>query len=296
MTQIRNYIPANRRQGELGVHSLDHFSLNVPDLAEARSTSTGVSESMWKRNPLDWFFAPLGRTIRWAVIAEGSRKSLGYLSFGAFDEDFAPFREKLERLGIQRLDPPPGFETNGLWFRDHDGNLIEIQVCEKTSPDEKSVFSNTSAPPGQRGAPIRANAEEVRPRRLSHVLLFTTDVDRAIRFYQQVLGLRLSDRGGDAIAFMHGIHGSDHHILALAQSSAPGFHHASWGVDSINEVGLGAIQMADRGYSAVAGDFSGTCWGRTTASYVRDPWGSYFEIQLRHRLYSRKRGLGSGQP
>lgn len=165
MTQIRNYIPANRRPGELGVHSLDHFSLNVPDLAEAehfyRSFGVDVEAESAKL-----VLRTGGRDHRWAVIAEGSRKSLGYLSFGAFDEDFAPFREKLERLGIQRLDPPPGFETNGLWFRDHDGNLIEIQVCEKTSPDEKSVFSNTSAPPGQRGAPIRANAEEVRPRRL----------------------------------------------------------------------------------------------------------------------------------
>ena len=35
MTQLGRFIPADGRPGELGVHSVDHFSLNVPDLAEA---------------------------------------------------------------------------------------------------------------------------------------------------------------------------------------------------------------------------------------------------------------------
>ena len=48
---------------------------------------------------------------------------------------------------------------------------------------------------------------------------------------------------------MHGIHGSDHHLLALVKSSAPGFHHCSWDVSSINDIGLGAMRMADKGYT-----------------------------------------------
>src|SRR6202011_4863353 len=108
----------------------------------------------------------------------------------------------------------------------------------KTSPNEKSSVEHISVPGGQRGAPARAEVPVIRPKRMSHVLLFTTDVERAVQFYTQTLGLRLTDRGGDAIAFMHGIHGSDHHMLAVALSTAPGFHHASWGVDSINEVGM----------------------------------------------------------
>ena len=36
MTQIRSMTqPVPRRPGELGVHSLDHFSLVVPDVADA---------------------------------------------------------------------------------------------------------------------------------------------------------------------------------------------------------------------------------------------------------------------
>ena len=275
MTQVGRFIPSSRRPGELGVHSVDHFSLNVPDLAEAerfyRSFGMDVEEESAKlvlRTP--------GNDHKWVLINEGLRKSLGYISFGAYEEDLPLFAQRLQSLGIKRLDPPPGYESNGLWFRDQDQNLIEIQVCEKTSPDEKSAFVNLSVPGGQRGAPARADVPAIRPRRMCHVLLFTTDVERAIQFYTQVVGLRLTDRGGDAIAFLHGIHGSDHHILAVALSSAPGFHHASWGVDSINEVGMGAMQMADRGYNAGWGLLRHVL-GSNFSHYVRDPWGSYFE-------------------
>jgi hypothetical protein len=53
---------------------------------------------------------------------------------------------------------------------------------------------------------------------------------------------------GNGVAFMHAIHGSDHHVLAFAQSTAPGMHHCSWDVAGIDEIGLGAMSMADKGY------------------------------------------------
>ena len=48
------------------------------------------------------------------------------------------FRERLEKMRIERLDPPKGFESNGLWFRDPDGTLVEIRVAEKSSPNAKA--------------------------------------------------------------------------------------------------------------------------------------------------------------
>ena len=39
-------------------------------------------------------------------------------------------------------------------------------------------------------------------------------------------------------------------MIAFAKSEAPGLHHCSWDVASANEVGLGAMQMADRGFVA----------------------------------------------
>ena len=177
---------------------------------------------------------------------------------------------------MQQLDPPAGFESNGVWFRDPDGTLIETRVAEKSSPNEKAVQSNPSSLPGVQGSHARSMSPFVRPRRLAHILLFSGDVLRSIAFYSRVLGLRLSDRSGDGVAFMHGIHGSDHHMIALAKSGGPGLHHLSWDVGSIHEVGLGAMQMADKGYADGWG-MGRHVLGSNCFHYVRDPWGSYSE-------------------
>ena len=212
----------------------------------------------------------------WVKLIEGPAKKLQYLSFGAYEEDMAGLKNKIESAGVRLHDPPPGFDSDGLWFCNPDGLRIEVKVAEKTSPNQKMSFEMDSSPAGERGAPYRRLRGKVVPRRLAHALIFTSDVLGSIDFYGRTLGLRLSDRTGDGIAFMHGIHGSDHHLVALAKSKAPGFHHCSWDVPSVNDVGLGAMQMADKGFSAGWG-LGRHVLGSNYFHYVRDPWGSYCE-------------------
>jgi len=257
------------------VHSLDAFNLIVPDMKQAESFYTVFGLDLQaKGNRLD--VHTTGNRHRWGSIAEGANKQLSHLSFGVFEDDFAAFRERLQRLDVKQVDSPPGFESNGIWFRNPDGLLMELRVAEKSSPNEKSSFGITSAPPGVQGSHSRNIAPRVQPRRLAHILIFTADVLGSIAFYERVLGLRLSDRSGDGIAFMHGIHGSDHHLIALAKAEGPGLHHLSWDVGSIHEIGLGAMQMADKGFSAGWG-LGRHVLGSNYFHYVRDPWGSYSE-------------------
>jgi catechol 2,3-dioxygenase len=209
-------------------------------------------------------------------VIEGPKKKLQFISFGAYEEDLPRFRERLETLGIARIDPPPGAESNGLWFRNPDGIPVEIAVAEKCSPNEKSSHESISSAPGIAGAPSCSTKPVVRPRRLAHMLVFTRDIPQAIRFHSEVLGLRLSDRSGDMIAFMHAVHGSDHHVIAFVKSEGPGLHHLSWDVPSINQIGLGAMQMADKGFTAGWG-LGRHVLGSNYFHYVRDPWGSYAE-------------------
>ena len=127
-----------------------------------------------------------------------------------------------------------------------------------------------------RGAHLRGSVGVVQPSRLVHLSLFTRSIPDSIAFYTKDLGMRLSDRVDDDVAFIHAVHGSDHHLIALGRSDGPGLHHCSWEVGSINEIGQGAAQMEAAGY--------GRGWGlgrHVPASnyfrYVRDPWGSYSE-------------------
>jgi catechol 2,3-dioxygenase-like lactoylglutathione lyase family enzyme len=264
-----------RRAGALGVHSLDHFSLAVRKISLAEKFY-GTFGLQLQNTSSGFGLHTAGDSQRWGIVTEGARKQLNYISFGAFADDFAALSERVEGTGIKLLDPPAGIDSDGVWFRDLHERLVEIRVAEKVSPNQKFSFENPSVAGGERGAPYRSAAPRVQPRRLSHILLFTLDVLKAVAFYQQVLGLRLSDRSDDGIAFLHGIHGSDHHLLAFAKSIAPGFHHCSWDVASINEIGLGALQMSDAGFDRGWG-VGRHVLGSNYFYYVRDPWGSYSE-------------------
>ena len=275
MTEITGHIKAQRRPGELGVHSLDHFHFVVPDLSAAAAFYSEFGlETSRKGNGLA--LAVRGLSHTWGLVGEGACKRHRYLSFGAFEDDIDRFARRLQEMAIPRLDPPAGVESNGLWLHDHDGNLIEIAVAPKTSPNEKSTFGHQSVGPGERGAPSRSAVARTYPRRLAHVLLFTRDVMKAIDFYTRVLGMRLSDHSGEGIAFLHGIHGSDHHMVAFAKSNAPGFHHLSWDVGSVDEIGVGAMHMLGKGYDRGWG-LGRHVLGSNYFHYVRDPWGSYAE-------------------
>jgi catechol 2,3-dioxygenase-like lactoylglutathione lyase family enzyme len=257
------------------IHSLDHWSLSVPDLAEAQAFYTTFGLDV-RNAPGGFDLHTFGQQHRWGTYREGARKKLDHLSFGAYAADMPAFKKHLEAKGIALLDAPRGSDGAGLWFRDFDGTLIEIRAAEKSSPDAKATIANVDGVPGVAAAPLRDAAPVVKPRRLSHVLCFSTDIDQSIAFYSDVLGLGLSDRAADGIAFMHGVHGSDHHLIAFAKSDAPGFHHCSWDVGSFNEVGLGAMQMADAGHRAGWG-LGRHVLGSNYFHYVRDPWGSYSE-------------------
>lgn len=272
MTAIRGYVPATGTG--LGVHSLDRFVLTVPDLASAQRfySEFGLNvEPSGSALGLKTF----AHDQQWGLAIEGPRKKLHYLSFGCYADDLPCLQERAEGSGIEILDPPKGFESNGFWCRDPSGLLIEIKVAAKTSPDCKTAGTCSSSPEGIAGAPIRSKAPRVRPRRLSHVLIFTPDIGRAVDFYSNIAGLRLSDRS-DRVAFMHAIHGSDHHILAFAESPVPGLHHCSWDMNGINDIGLGAMHMAGKGYTKGWG-LGRHVLGSNYFHYVQDPWGSYAE-------------------
>ncbi len=276
MTAIRGYVEAGKESGGLGVHSLDQFVLVVPDAAAAQDFyGTFGLDVEAKGNTLA--LKTFGHEHRWGLVVEGAKaKALHHLSFGCYAEDMSALKARIEGNGVKLVDPPPGFESNGFWFHTPEGVLIEIKVAPKVSPDRKTESEWVTSPGGVPGATTRAQTPPVRPRRLSHVLTFTSDVPKMMDFYERNLGLRLSDRASDVIAFMHGIHGSDHHMLALVKSSAPGFHHCSWDVGSITDIGLGAMRMADKGWTKGWG-LGRHVLGSNYFHYVRDPWGSFAE-------------------
>jgi len=270
---------STRRPGVLGVHSLDRFVFTVPELEAAESFYRAFGLDVRRQGQrLDLY--TFGHPHCWgSVFATGGAKKLQYLSLGIYADDASAFRQRVVKLGIG-TEPHPLADRDGIWLRNPDGVAMQLVVADKTSPAQKSTPTVPPAPPpGTGAAPGRSRVQPVRPRRLSHVLLFTPDVLRMVAFCRDVLGLRLSDHSGDGIAFVHGAHGSDHHLLAFAKSHAPGLHHSSWDVRSADEVGLGSEQMRNAGHARGWG-VGRHVLGSNYFYYVKDPWGSFAEYSF----------------
>ena len=266
----------DRSPNAVGVHSLDHFAIDVPNLDEASRFYSNFGLDVQAGSD-GLHLHTFGHAHRWGLVCPGPKKRLRHLSFGAFADDFTRLCGRLKSLGIDvEHAPPTDTESDSVWFRDCDGTLVQLRVAKKSSPDERSVMHQPTTDAGARSAPTRNAAAAVRPRRLAHILLFTPNVHRTVAFYEAALGLRLSDEAGGIVAFMHAIHGSDHHLLAFAKSNRPGFHHCSWDVASVQEVGLGAMQMARAGYTRGWG-LGQHVLGANYFHYIRDPWGSHSE-------------------
>jgi len=270
---------APKRPGLTAIHSLDRFVFSVPDLKEAKAyfTAFGLDvREVGGRLDLHTFDHP----HRWGSVFEsGKPKKLEYLALGVYPEDYDPLRRQLEAQGVKAVDPHPLVDEQGFWVRDPDGIPLQIVVAEKSSPNEKGTVYGPLNMTNAKGIEIglnRRSAQQVRPARLTHALLFCSDVPRSLDFYSRAMGMRLSDQSGDGIAFLHGAHSSDHHLLAFAKSDGPGLHHTSWVVRGVDEVGLGMEQMLAAGYRLGWG-VGRHVLGSNYFYYQRDPWGSFTE-------------------
>jgi catechol-2,3-dioxygenase len=120
-------------------------------------------------------------------------------------------------------------------------------------------------------------------RRLNHAVLFVSELDRAIDFYQRVLGMTVIAREPRAnAAFLRAAGSDNHHDLGLfglgsAASRPPrghvGLYHLAWQVDTIDDL------VAARDVLLASGVLRGeSSHGATKSLYGADPDGNEFEI------------------
>ena len=259
------------------IRSLQHIALTVPDVEAGRAFySTMGLEPRTEGN--DVVFRCAGREQDQLRLVPGTEKGIAWVCWGTRPDEVTSIWARLRRAGVQLVDPPrSGLEDgldDGLWFRDPDGVLVNVRAAEPAPQTRAAVEINN---PGQsyvrlarRGAPDRK--VDARPRKLGHLLKFSTDVNRDVEFYTQMLGMKLSDRIGDKeVAFLRCAGDSDHHTLAIALSAAPGLHHISWEMGNLDQLQLCAERMIGAGYKDAWG-VGRHIYGSNYFHYVRDPW------------------------
>jgi catechol-2,3-dioxygenase len=115
----------------------------------------------------------------------------------------------------------------------------------------------------------------VRPRKLGHVIFATPDIEHTQRFFLDVMGFRLSDSVPGLISFMRC--SSDHHNVALMQSPVPFFHHSSWQVNDVDEIGHGASKLIGVDPTCDVWGLGRHFIGSNLFWYLRDPAGNFAE-------------------
>jgi len=79
--------------------------------------------------------------------------------------------------------------------------------------------------------PVEAFAK---PRKVSHVVLNSGDMDGVADWYCKTLGFRVSDYSADQMVFLRCA--SDHHSIALVRGHYPSVNHVAFELPSINEL------------------------------------------------------------
>ncbi len=120
------------------------------------------------------------------------------------------------------------------------------------------------------------------PVRLNHAVLFVSDLDRSVTFYERTFGMVVMAREPRAnAAFLRLPRSGNHHDLGLfgvgAQPRRPrgsiGLYHLAWQVDTIDELVEARRTLLELG--ALSGESS---HGATKSLYGQDPDGNEFEV------------------
>jgi len=222
----------------MSLHSLLSVTIGVPNVEE---TAAYYAEFGLTPGADGWFStADAGRQLR--ILPAPTRRLLA-LRVGADDaDDLARAAANLARLGV----PQDLAGTHLEATEPVTGVRVGLDVVPRVEP--KPVPSTRYNGPGRLDqpdcrAPGFTRADPVRPRKLGHAVLGSTDYRATTAFFTDGLGFKVSDRVKDVGAFMRC--STDHHNVLVLAAPVSFLHHTSWQVDDIDDVGRGAFAMLE---------------------------------------------------
>ena len=115
----------------------------------------------------------------------------------------------------------------------------------------------------------------MRPRKLGHVVITTTNVSATSAFFTDLIGFKVSDFIGDVGVFLRC--STDHHNLLVLEAPIVYLHHTAWQVDDIDEVGRGASALLEGHPERHVWGLGRHHAGSNFFWYLRDPAGNYSE-------------------
>jgi catechol 2,3-dioxygenase-like lactoylglutathione lyase family enzyme len=157
-----------------------------------------------------------------------------------------------------------------------------VRVVLEVSPrlTQAPIAADTTNGPGRADRLGRRAAgvlrhDKVRPRKLGHVVVTTTNFEATAAFFRDLVGFKVSDYIGDVGAFLRC--STDHHNLLVLSAPASYLHHTAWQVDDVDEIGRGASALLEGHPERHVWGLGRHHAGSNLFWYLRDPAGNYSE-------------------
>jgi catechol 2,3-dioxygenase-like lactoylglutathione lyase family enzyme len=254
------------------LHRVNSITIGVPDVA---STSEFYRDfSLTETAPGVFATADGGEQLR---LVHSPVRRLMELAIGADNPD------DVDRVASQvaALDVPVERTEDGMAATDP-GTRVRVRVEVAPRIEQETVPPTPYNGPGRtdrlgRAPRLLGEGEEpsVRPRKLGHVVIGTTDLEPSHRFFLDGIGFKLSDQIGEQAFFLRC--SEDHHNLLLQRAPVPFLHHTSWQVEDVDEIGLGAHALLSKDPSRHVWGFGRHHIGSNFFWYFRDPAGNFSE-------------------
>ncbi|PVH29272.1 VOC family protein [Pararhodobacter oceanensis] len=162
-------------------------------------------------------------------LKDGDSYGIEYVHFGMDNRaDMDALYAHVTAKGAPALGQPADF--------DHPIGGYGFEILD---PDNRRLRFTTE---------LEANAEDDKfayPRKVSHVVLNTPDMDALEAWYQEVLGFRTSDYSADMMVFMRC--NRDHHSIALVRAQYPSVNHVAFEMPDLDSFMRGIGRMKQKG-------------------------------------------------
>jgi len=253
------------------LHGLASVTIGVPDVA---STTAYYTEFGLTPQDDGWLTTTDGgRQLR--LVKRPHRQLVETVVRAQGPDDIARIATALARLGLPAsLESPQRLST----VEPVVGTRVVIQVLPPLAQDPAPAPAYNG--PGRvERRNVRADGVlrtgAVRPRRLGHAVLGTTDVAASKAFFVEGLGFKVSDYISDRAAFLRC--SDEHHNMLVLAAPVNFLHHTSWQVNDVDEIGRGAARMLDGHPDRHVWGLGRHHAGSNFFWYLRDPAGNFSE-------------------
>ncbi|WP_405014669.1 VOC family protein [Kitasatospora sp. NBC_01539] len=254
----------------MALHRLTSVTMGVPDVAETAAYYTDFGLTPEE----DGWFASRdgGRQLR---IVHSPARRLVEVRVGVDDpDDLAAAAARLRRIDVD--SHTSGGTLTAVERATGVRAVLEVTPRLTQTPPEPTAHNGPGRVEraGARASGI-VRTGPVRPRKLGHVVVGTTDLTVTTAFFRDGLGFRASDYIKDHGAFLRC--STDHHNLLVLAAPVTFLHHTSWQVDDIDEVGRGAHAMLEGHPERHVWGLGRHHAGSNFFWYLKDPAGNFSE-------------------